>query len=131
MRPSVSAKPEFSSLVKRRNLRLTLRKYSAHYYGNKGIRAALRAGCGTIERGSYLNLESIDMMLKDNAMLIPNPSLLEYRSAPRGLHQRHLREASKNQRDPPKILRIGYCSGCMQSPWFNPSEFSGLFHYNS
>ena len=104
---------------------------AAHCYDNKVIRVALCAGYDTIEHAGYLDHEYIDMMLKNNAMLIPTRSKLEYRSAPRGLHQRHLREASETQRGPPKVLRIGNCSGCMQSPWYGPNEFSGLFHYTS
>ena len=65
------------------------------------------------------------MILKNSAMLIPTRSIFEYRSALRGLHQRHLREASETQRGPPKALRIGNCSGCMQSPWYSPIELSG------
>ena len=51
---------------------------AAHCHGNKGIKAALRAGCCTIEHGSYLDQESIDMMLNNNAMLIPTRSILEF-----------------------------------------------------
>lgn len=51
---------------------------AAHCHGKKGIMAALRAGCRTIEHGSYLDQEAIDLMLEKNAILVPTCSILEY-----------------------------------------------------
>lgn len=51
---------------------------AAHCHGKKGIMAALRAGCRTIEHGSYLDQEAIDLMLEMNAILVPTRSILEY-----------------------------------------------------
>lgn len=54
------------------------RSVAAHCHGKKGIMAALRAGCCTIEHGSYLDQEAIDLMLKTNAILVPTRLIIEY-----------------------------------------------------
>ncbi|KAL8763919.1 MAG: hypothetical protein Q9184_000362 [Pyrenodesmia sp. 2 TL-2023] len=51
---------------------------AAHCHGKKGIMAALRAGCHTIEHGTYLDQEAIELMLERNAMLIATRSILEF-----------------------------------------------------
>ena len=51
---------------------------AAHCHGRKGILAALRAGCRTIEHGSYLDQEAIELMLEMNAILVPTRSIIEY-----------------------------------------------------
>ncbi|KAI4158469.1 MAG: hypothetical protein LQ342_007389 [Letrouitia transgressa] len=54
------------------------RVVAAHCHGKNGIMAALRAGCHTIEHGSYLDQEAIELMRKKNAMLIPTRSIIEF-----------------------------------------------------
>ena len=44
---------------------------AAHCHGKPGIVAALRAGCRTIEHGSYLDEEAADVMVEKGAMLVP------------------------------------------------------------
>jgi imidazolonepropionase-like amidohydrolase len=44
---------------------------AAHCHGKAGIMAALRAGCHTIEHGSFLDEEACDLMLEQDAMLVP------------------------------------------------------------
>jgi imidazolonepropionase-like amidohydrolase len=44
---------------------------AAHCHGNPGIVAALKAGVKTIEHGSYLDEESAQMMLDNDAILVP------------------------------------------------------------
>ncbi len=44
---------------------------AAHCHGKPGIMAALRAGCHTIEHGSYLDEEAADLMVETGAMLVP------------------------------------------------------------
>ncbi len=44
---------------------------AAHCHGKAGIMAALRAGCHTIEHGSFLDEEACDTMLENDAMLVP------------------------------------------------------------
>src|SRR5437773_998214 len=44
---------------------------AAHCHGKPGIMAALRAGCGTIEHGSYLDEESVDLLIEKKAILVP------------------------------------------------------------
>ena len=51
---------------------------ASHCHGKKGIMAALRAGCRTIEHGSYLDQEAIALMLEKDAILIPTRSILDY-----------------------------------------------------
>lgn len=51
---------------------------AAHCHGKKGIMAALRAGCHTIEHGTYLDQEALDLMLEKNAMLVATCSILEF-----------------------------------------------------
>lgn len=43
----------------------------SHAQGTEGIKNALRAGVGSIEHGIYLDDEAIDMMLENNAFLVP------------------------------------------------------------
>ncbi|MEZ6164133.1 MAG: amidohydrolase family protein [Phycisphaerales bacterium] len=51
--------------------RMMGRKVAAHAHGSEGINAALRAGVHSIEHGSYLNDESIDLFKKSGAYLVP------------------------------------------------------------
>ncbi len=44
---------------------------AAHCHGKPGIMAALRAGCHTIEHGSFLDEEAADLMVEQGAMLVP------------------------------------------------------------
>lgn len=50
---------------------------AAHCHGSEGIRAALRAGCLTIEHGSYLNEDLADLMLEKGAILVPTRWIVE------------------------------------------------------
>ena len=50
---------------------------AAHCHGKAGIMAALNAGVKTIEHGSYLDGEAIDLMLAKGAMLIPTRTIVE------------------------------------------------------
>jgi len=47
------------------------RVVAAHCHGKPGIMAALRAGVKTIEHGSYLDDEAAEMMLAQDAILVP------------------------------------------------------------
>ena len=49
---------------------------AAHCHGKAGIMAALEAGVRTIEHGSYLDKEAIDLMLDKGAMLIATRSII-------------------------------------------------------
>jgi imidazolonepropionase-like amidohydrolase len=53
------------------------RVVAAHCHGKPGIMAALRAGCATIEHGSYLDEEAADAMLEKKAILVPTRYILE------------------------------------------------------
>ena len=50
---------------------------AAHCHGKPGIMAALRAGCGTIEHGSYLDEEAVDLLLQKDATLVPTRYILD------------------------------------------------------
>src|SRR2546429_9942285 len=50
---------------------------AAHCHGKPGIMAALRAGCGTIEHGSYLDEESVDLLIEKKATLVRTRYILE------------------------------------------------------
>lgn len=50
---------------------------AAHCHGKPGIMAALRAGCHTIEHGSYLDEEAADLMVERGAMLVPTRFVIE------------------------------------------------------
>ena len=50
---------------------------AAHCHGKKGIMAALRAGCRTIEHGTYLYVESISLMRERGAILIATRAFME------------------------------------------------------
>lgn len=47
------------------------RKVAAHAHGTRGINAALRAGVDSIEHGTYLDDESIQLFRKTRAFLVP------------------------------------------------------------
>ncbi len=47
------------------------RKVAAHAHGADGIKAALRAGVASIEHGTYLDDEAIDLFLATGAYLVP------------------------------------------------------------
>jgi imidazolonepropionase-like amidohydrolase len=50
---------------------------AAHCHGKAGIMAALRAGCHTIEHGSFLDEEAADLMVATGAMLVPTRFVVE------------------------------------------------------
>jgi imidazolonepropionase-like amidohydrolase len=43
---------------------------AAHVHGKAGIMAAIKAGCKTLEHGTYLDEEAVDLMLEKDVMLI-------------------------------------------------------------
>lgn len=47
------------------------RLVAAHCHGKAGIMAALGAGCGTIEHGTYLDEEAAELMVEKGALLCP------------------------------------------------------------
>ncbi|MEM9373359.1 MAG: amidohydrolase family protein [Planctomycetota bacterium] len=51
--------------------RMMGRKVAAHAHGANGINAALRAGVASIEHGTYLDDESIELFLETGAYLVP------------------------------------------------------------
>lgn len=53
------------------------RVVAAHCHGTAGINAALRAGCHTIEHGSYLDDEGALEMKKRGAILVPTRWIIE------------------------------------------------------
>ncbi len=50
---------------------------AAHCHGKAGIMAALRAGCHTIEHGSWLDEEAADIMVDQGAMFVPTRFVVE------------------------------------------------------
>lgn len=50
---------------------------AAHCHGKAGIMAALRAGVHTIEHGSYVDEEAIDLMISKGAILVPTRYIIE------------------------------------------------------
>ena len=50
---------------------------AAHCHGKAGIMAALRAGCHTIEHGSFLDEEAADRMVEQDAMFVPTRFVVE------------------------------------------------------
>jgi len=50
---------------------------AAHCHGKAGILAALRAGVDTIEHGTHIDDECIDLMLQQGAMLVPTRWIFE------------------------------------------------------
>lgn len=50
---------------------------AAHCHGKPGIMAALRAGCQTIEHGSFLDEEAADLMIETGAILVPTRFVVE------------------------------------------------------
>lgn len=50
---------------------------AAHVHGKDGIMAALRAGCRTLEHGSYLDDEAIEIMKEKGVMLVATRTVVE------------------------------------------------------
>lgn len=50
---------------------------AAHCHGKAGILAALRAGCRTIEHGTYLDEEAADLFLETKAILVPTRFIID------------------------------------------------------
>ncbi len=50
---------------------------AAHCHGKPGILAALRAGCRTIEHGTYLDEEAADLFLDRDAILVPTRFIID------------------------------------------------------
>ncbi|KAJ9619119.1 hypothetical protein H2204_012766 [Knufia peltigerae] len=50
---------------------------AAHCHGKPGILAALRAGCHTIEHGTYLDRECVDLMLAKEAVFVPTRTVVK------------------------------------------------------
>lgn len=50
---------------------------AAHCHGKAGIMAALRAGCRTIEHGTYLDEEAADLLLETKAILVPTRFIID------------------------------------------------------
>lgn len=53
------------------------RVVAAHCHGTAGILAALRAGVSTIEHGSFLNEEAIELMKAQGAILVATRTIVE------------------------------------------------------
>lgn len=49
----------------------------AHCHGKPGIMAAIRAGCKTIEHGTYLDEEVADRMIETDTILVPTRFIIE------------------------------------------------------
>lgn len=43
---------------------------AAHVHGKAGIMAAIKAGCKTLEHGTYLDEEAVELMLEKDVMLV-------------------------------------------------------------
>jgi len=52
------------------------RVVAAHVHGKPGIMAALKAGCRTLEHGTYLDDEAVDLMMEKGAMLIATRTIV-------------------------------------------------------
>tara|TARA_R110000868_G_scaffold383578_1_gene650584 strand:- start:12640 stop:13929 length:1290 start_codon:yes stop_codon:yes gene_type:complete len=50
---------------------------AAHAHGTEGIKAAIRAGINSIEHGSILDDEAIQMMIDNEVVLVPTSGLME------------------------------------------------------
>jgi len=53
------------------------RVVAAHCHGKPGIMAALRAGCRTIEHGTFLDEEAADLMRERDAILVPTRFIID------------------------------------------------------
>ncbi|KAE8153637.1 hypothetical protein BDV25DRAFT_168623 [Aspergillus avenaceus] len=61
------------------------RVVAAHCHGKAGIMNALRAGCRTIEHGSFLDEEAVELMKEKGAILVATRSVIENGLAMRDL----------------------------------------------
>jgi imidazolonepropionase-like amidohydrolase len=52
-------------------------RVAAHAHGTEGIKAAIRAGVHSIEHGSLLDEEGMEMMKKNNVFLVPTTGLVD------------------------------------------------------
>ena len=65
---------------------------AAHCHGKPGIMAALRAGCRTIEHGSYLDEEAAELMVETGAIFVPTRFVVDELLGQEDLLPRHVYE---------------------------------------
>ncbi len=53
-------------------------KVAAHAHGTEGIKAAIRAGVSSIDHGSLLDAEGMQMMIEKNVFLVPTTGLVDF-----------------------------------------------------
>lgn len=53
-------------------------KVAAHAHGTEGIKAAIRAGVSSIDHGSLLDAEGMQMMIDKNVYLVPTTGLVDF-----------------------------------------------------
>ncbi|EXJ87974.1 hypothetical protein A1O1_04901 [Capronia coronata CBS 617.96] len=53
------------------------RVVAAHCHGKNGIMAALHAGCHTIEHGTYMDAECVELMKKKGAIYVPTRTIVK------------------------------------------------------
>lgn len=73
---------------------------AAHAHGTEGIKAAIRAGVETIEHGTFLDEEAIEMMLEKGVYLVPtfaaSHNILEY-GTEAGIPEYVIKKAEKHR----------------------------------
>src|SRR2546422_2893158 len=87
---------------------------AAHCHGKPGILAALRAGCRTIEHGTFLDEEAADLMLARDAILVPTRFIIDRLvrvGKEAGIAEDAYREAVAINEQHQKAVRIPICKG--------------------
>jgi imidazolonepropionase-like amidohydrolase len=89
-------------------------KAASHAQGTRGIKNALLAGVDTIEHGVYLDDETIDLMIKQKAYLIPTPAIVRAianRGLEAGVPEVHVNKARKIIEDHQKAFAKAWKAG--------------------
>ena len=96
------------------------RVVAAHCHGKPGIMAALRAGCRTIEHGTFLDEEAADLMRERDAILVPTRFIIDRLvrvGKEAGIAEYAYRKAVAINEQHQKALRIAIRKGVQMATW--------------
>lgn len=89
-------------------------RVAAHAHTQAGIRQALEAGVDTLEHGSSLDAELIELMLERGTQLCPTLAIVEYimeRGRARGVPEESLAKAEAMRANRLESVRAAYAAG--------------------
>ena len=76
---------------------------AAHAHGAEGIKLAVRAGVRSIEHGTFIDTEGLELMERERTFLVPTFHVIDYLSTPERLQNLAPYSAEKIRRYLPRI----------------------------